>query len=256
MSRSPSTAARLSLPAWVRQRADPAARFGLRITLFALAVTLVAIPFGYLLEQVTTHGSLVRLDTAWARALHDQVVGHPALIRLLEGVSFIGSPVWFYVLVPAVALFCYRQRRIRLVVYLVVTGLVGGAIDTAVKLAVHRSRPDLHDPIVTAHGKSFPSGHTMTSTYAYGAILLTLLPFVARRWRPVAIAAYAGVVAAVGFSRLALGVHFLSDVLGGIVLGLAWLAASTAAFSIWRVERGRPPVDVTEGVEPEAADAA
>jgi undecaprenyl-diphosphatase len=61
-------------------------------------------------------------------------------------------------------------------------------------------------------------------------------------------------VAAICFSRLALGVHFITDVVGGVVLGLAWLAASTAAFSIWRVERGRPPVQVKEGVEPEAAD--
>ena len=58
-------------------------------------------------------------------------------------------------------------------------------------------------------------------------------------------------VVAVGFTRLALGVHYLSDVVGGIVLGLAWLAVSTATFSIWRVERGRPPVHPTEGLEPE-----
>ena len=56
-----------------------------------------------------------------------------------------------------------------------------------------------------------------------------------------------------GLSRLSLGVHFLSDVLGGFVLGLAWLAASTAAFSIWRSEQRKKPVDVMEGVEPEVA---
>jgi len=60
-------------------------------------------------------------------------------------------------------------------------------------------------------------------------------------------------VGAIGFTRLALGVHYISDVLGGVVLGLAWLAASTAAFSTWRLERGRPAVDPMEGLEPEAA---
>jgi undecaprenyl-diphosphatase len=59
-------------------------------------------------------------------------------------------------------------------------------------------------------------------------------------------------VAAIGVSRLALGVHYITDVVGGFILGLAWLTASTAAFSIWRKERGRKPVDPLRGLEPEA----
>jgi undecaprenyl-diphosphatase len=47
-------------------------------------------------------------------------------------------------------------------------------------------------------------------------------------------------------------VHYISDVLGGYALGLAWLTASTAAFSIWRVERGKPKVETEEGLAPEA----
>jgi undecaprenyl-diphosphatase len=92
----------------------------------------------------------------------------------------------------------------------------------------------------------------MTSTYAYGAVLLTLLPLIPRRYRPAAIAGTVLMVVAVAISRLGLGVHFLSDVVGGFLLGLAWLAASTAAFSIWRVEEGRKPVRLDEGLEPEA----
>ena len=57
---------------------------------------------------------------------------------------------------------------------------------------------------------------------------------------------------AIGFTRLALGVHYITDVLGGYALGAAWLAAATAAFSIWRVEQGKPAVDLEEGLEPES----
>jgi undecaprenyl-diphosphatase len=64
------------------------------------------------------------------------------------------------------------------------------------------------------------------------------------------------VVAAIGASRLLLGVHFLTDVLAGHVLGVAWLVGATACFDVWRVERGRRPVQpLDEGVEPEAAAA-
>jgi membrane-associated phospholipid phosphatase len=119
---------------------------------------------------------------------------------------------------------------------------------------VDRARPSLEDPVATAHGKSFPSGHAMSSTFVYGALLLVFLPVIGRRYRPLVIGGAVLLVLAIGFTRLALGVHYITDVVGGIVLGLAWLAASTAAFSIWRVERGDPPVDVAEGLEPEAAE--
>ena len=246
-----STASR-TLPSWVRRRTDPSARFGLRLTLFAVAVSLFAVPFGYLLEQVTSQGRLVRLDTSAARALHPHVLGHPAVIRALKDISFFGSPIWFYLLVPAVALFWLRRRRIRLAVYVVTTTLLGGLVDSVAKLAVNRGRPHFAEPIASAHGKSFPSGHVMTTTYAYGAILLTLLPLVGRRFRPVAITAYLLMIVTVAAARLGLGLHYLADVVGGFVLGLAWLAAATAAFSIWRVEQGKPPVELDEGLEPEA----
>jgi undecaprenyl-diphosphatase len=96
----------------------------------------------------------------------------------------------------------------------------------------------------------------MSSTLTYGALVLIFLPVLSRRWRSLAIVGATGIVLAVGSSRLLLGVHFLSDVAGGYILGLAWLLASTAAFEIWREEEGKRPAHVLEeGVEPEAAPA-
>ena len=238
----------------VRRRLDPDERYGLRVTLLAVAFLLVAIPFGLLLEQVKTNGSLIRLDTSAARHLHDWVRGSDDLVRELKILTFFGSPAWFYLLVGPSVLWVWRRGHGRLAVFLVVTTLGGGLLDTVVKEAVGRERPSLLEPVATAHGKSFPSGHAMSSTVAYGALLLVFLPAIGRRYRAAVVAGAVVLVVAIGFSRLALGVHYLSDVIGGYVLGLAWLAASTAAFSTWRVERGRTPVDVGEGLEPEAAD--
>ncbi len=62
-------------------------------------------------------------------------------------------------------------------------------------------------------------------------------------------------ILAIGFSRLALGVHYVSDVLGGYALGAAWLVGSVAAFEIWREDRGRRRTHpLEEGVEPEEAE--
>jgi membrane-associated phospholipid phosphatase len=246
-------AAQKTLPSFIRQRLDPAQRYGLRLTLFAIAIVLVFVPFGFLLSQVIDEGPVTVYDRAVVEDLHEVVRANPWLIKPLQIVSFLGKPLWFYIVFPPVIAYLLWRRRMRLAVYLVATALVGGLIDTVVKVAVSRDRPVLEDPIATAFGQSFPSGHSFTSVALYGALLLVFMPVVVGLWRRVAITTYVVLVGSIAFSRLALGVHFLSDVLGGLVLGFAWLAASTAAFSIWRVERGRKPVKPERGLEPEAA---
>lgn len=67
------------------------------------------------------------------------------------------------------------------------------------------------------------------------------------------VAAAAAMVLGIGFSRVALGVHYVSDVLAGYLLGGAWVAATTAAFHTWRREQGLPAARPQKGLEPEHA---
>ncbi|HEX7277169.1 MAG TPA: phosphatase PAP2 family protein [Acidimicrobiales bacterium] len=235
------------------RRFDPAGRYGLRVTLFAVAFALVAVPFGVLVSQVRGEGRLVDIDTAGLDRLHDWVRASPGVVGPLKAVTDLGAPIWLWLVMTVAVVALLRVGRTRLAVFLIVTALVGSLLDTVVKIAVDRPRPFLLDPVASARGKSFPSGHAMSATVCYGALLLAFLPAVARRWRPWLVGGTAFLVLAIAFTRLALGVHYLSDVVGGIILGLAWLAISTATFSIWRVERGRRPVHPMEGVEPEVA---
>jgi undecaprenyl-diphosphatase len=244
-----------SLPDALRRRLNPEERYGLRVTLFAVAIVLVTVPFATLVFQVVAKGPLTRLDGSVANRLNAWVHNSPTAVRVLDVITNIGKPITLFVVVTAAVIYLLRRRRIRLALYLVVTSVVGGLVDTAVKVLVDRPRPVVDHPIASALGKSFPSGHAMSSTVTYGALALVFLPVLPRRWRPVALCAVVVLVLAIGTSRLFLGVHFVSDVIGGFVLGLAWLAASTAAFSIWRTEQGKEPVQVTEGLEPEAAPA-
>ena len=87
-----------------------------------------------------------------------------------------------------------------------------------------------------------------------GGLLLVGLPYARSSLRRPLIALGALMVVAVGFSRLGLGVHYLSDVLGGYVLGAAWLTATTAAFSAWRRDLGRGARPATAGLEPAAPE--
>ncbi len=241
------------LPDFLRRRFDPAGRYGLRVTLFAIAVLIVMLPFSYLLLQVTSEGPLTKTDTELAESVNEVVKDSPFLIAASHVVSFLGSPLWFYLTVGGAALWFFRRGDRRVAIFLVVTNLTGGAIDTVVKVLVNRPRPEIEDPITHAFGKSFPSGHAMSSTFAYGSLLLVFMPFVSRRLRPWLIVAWLVIVSLISLSRLGLGVHFLSDVLGGFVLGVAWLVAAVAAFSLWRRDVGEEPVEVLEGAEPEVA---
>ena len=158
-------------------------------------------------------------------ALHRWVAGGPAwIVDLLGALTDLGSPATFYVLAIPVVLVLLVRRRTADALLVAVAVWVGGWINVTTKSLVGRERPVFDDPVATASGKSFPSGHAMLSTIVYGVALVVLWPQVPARWRPVAVGAVALLVAIIAFTRVALGVHHLSDVLGGIAMGGAWLA--------------------------------
>ena len=247
------------LPGPVAHRVTPFERYGIRVLLLVVAFVLVTVPFTFLLFEVVAKGPLTQVDGSVANWMNDWVHGHPVLVKLLPVVGWFGLPLWLGILVTTGSLFVFLKGRRRLAAYLVVTVVGGSLVDTAVKLLVNRPRPVVDHPLDTAFGTSFPSGHSMASTLTYGALVLAFLPVLSRRHRIAAVVAATVVVLMIGCSRLLLGVHFLSDVIGGYVLGLAWLFASTAVFEVWRHEEGAPPstaADVIhDGVEPEAAAA-
>ena len=142
------------------------------------------------------------------------------------------------------------QRLPRLAAFVVVTMTGSMLLNSLVKLAVDRARPVLDDPVAHAGGMSFPSGHAQSAMVAASVLLLVFLPLLRGAWRWVAVGVAVAYVLAIGFARVTLGVHYVSDVLAGYVLGAAWVAAMIAAFNAWRRERGRPAADPAEGLEP------
>lgn len=186
-------------------------RRGVQLTLACLALTLVAVP----------------LDSWVAIHLHDVVRRAPWAVDVLKVVTVTGRPAWCYAVCAGVSAYLLWRRRWQLAVYLCASTVLGLAIDNLVKAAVGRDRPLLDQPVATALGKSFPSGHAVAATVTYGSLLVIFLP-VMRRKR-LAIASTVVLVILIGFTRVALGVHYVSDVLGGFALGTAWMVVATAA---------------------------
>lgn len=232
----------------------PLEHFAERSLFGLLAVIAVGTGFGFLLVLVRFEwGPLYRLDTGVADRLNDFVSQRGPLVTVLEAVSNLGGrPIMMWlVVIVVVGLLIRRQRR--LAAYLAVTGIGALMLDPSLKLAVGRLRPVVESPVALAPGNSFPSGHALGSTVAYGALLLIFLPVVSRRLRPLLIAVVVTIIVLVGFTRVALGVHYVTDVLAGWLLGIAWLGVTGYAFRLWRRELGKPAPPISEGIEPEAA---
>jgi undecaprenyl-diphosphatase len=229
-------------------------RFTGRALVGLLAVVAAGVGFGVLLLLVRVGWRpLESVDHGSAAAVNGAVSGHHPWVTVLLAISALGGPaaLWWLVTVGAVALLIRRQ--VALAVYLVVAGLGALALDPTLKLLVGRLRPVVAHPVAYGGGNSFPSGHALGSAVAYGALLLVFLPAVPRRRRGLATGVCVAVVAAVGLSRIALGVHYVSDVVAGWLLGVAWLGVTGYAFRVWRREEGRAPRPVGDGLAPEAA---
>ena len=224
----------------------------MRALLAFIAVALVAIPFSIIVLLVTAQSDpLLHADHEAANSLHTFAIGHPDFTEAMKVIGVLASSTgWLIVLTPLFAWLLYR-RLPRLAAFVAVTAIGSSLLNTLIKTTVDRARPHLADPVATAGGTSFPSGHAQAATVGCGILVLIFMPVVARRYRAWLYVAAALIVAVVGFSRMALGVHYLSDVVGAVVIGGAWLLAMTAVFSAWRRDEHKPPVHRGEGLEPE-----
>ncbi|PYL66918.1 MAG: hypothetical protein DMF20_05035 [Verrucomicrobia bacterium] len=143
----------------------------------------------------------------------------PAFVAVLHAFTDFGSGEWIGIIVSVLVLFFAWKRWWPSLVTLIVAVPGGMLLNEWVKVVVHRQRPFLDGPFVDWSGYSFASGHTIGATLLYGQLLLLVLPVLkARHWRLLSIFSAISLVALVGFSRIALGAHFLTDALC-VVLG-------------------------------------
>ena len=232
----------------------PVRHFAERSVLGLIAVVAIGLGFGALLLLVRYHWTpLLHVDQSIADGLNRLVSPHPPVVKALTVISSAGGPTFLIMLVAVVIVLLLIRRRPRLALYLAVTGTGGLLLDPSLKTLVGRVRPVVADPVAHGQGNSFPSGHAFGSMIVYGMLTLVFLSMVRGNGRRWFVAAMAVLVFAIGVTRVALGVHFVSDVLGGWLLGAAWIGVTAYAFRVWRREAGRPNPPLAAGLEPEAA---
>jgi len=219
-------------PSPVKPETEVAAR-GSAGVLAAGAVSLAGV-LGLLLAEGRWE-PLERLDTGVAGSLHRAVLGHPDAVRALRLVETALQPNAFRLLIAVVAGLLWVSGRRRLAVWSAVVTALGGLLGLLMKIAVARVRPVLPDPVAVAGGYSFPSGHALNSALCCG-ILLVVLAETGSRWLRPAMLAAAVVVLGIGLDRVALGVHFVSDVVAGWFVAGAVVFGGLLAVGPWRLK--------------------
>ena len=179
-------------------------------TILASIVWLVALIHG---------GAGSEWDEALRRSLYadrDAVLGRNAAL-----LSWLGNGILLSVLAIAAAVYLYFHRRLRTAL-LLITVFGGRLLVELQKMIVDRDRPGIDEHLEAVHSMSFPSGHAANAAITYVAIAL-LVP-VKQRNRAISVGIALALALQAGWSRVALGVHWPSDVIGGWAFGLLWVA--------------------------------
>ena len=212
----------------------------IRRLVLATTATFVLGLLASLVVRIDTVADADRDATRW---LHDRAISSDAIGGLSLDVTTIGDPITLTVLVVATAgwLLFHGHRRIGF--WLVTVTALASIVNSLLKLVVARSRPDFDSVFLEPLSKSFPSGHALNTTVVIGSITVALVAAATSRGAlvvPAATTVAVVVALAVGITRPLLGVHFVSDVIAGWVLGVIWLVLNRPSKD--------PPVNPEPGV--------
>ncbi|MER6618063.1 phosphatase PAP2 family protein [Streptomyces xantholiticus] len=183
---------------------------------------------------------LMSFDRAVVDALHDSAVAEPTFTQVNRVLTdWVWDPWTMRLLAAAAFVWLWLRGERVLGVWVAVTTGVGAVLQQGVKALVGRERPQWPDPVDSAHYAAFPSGHAMTAVVTCGLLLWLCRRRGAtgRTWAWCVAAAVVS-VAGVGFTRLYLGVHWPSDVVGGWLLGVCVVALAVASYRRGALSRG------------------
>ena len=209
-----------------------ARRLGVQALVSAAVAVMATAAFVEIAEETRAEEDLGQFDVALSAALSQHA--SDLQLRIFAVLTDLGDKLVLIPLVTVVALLLLWKRRWFVASAWVVATAGGGLLNIALKDLFERSRPEYLHTFATAHGWSFPSGHSSGAFIVYGLLGYLAVLHTPKSFHIPAAALAMTLVVYVGLSRVILQVHYFSDVLGGYALGASWVAAWIAGLEVLR----------------------
>ena len=218
---------------------------GIFLIVGAVVALVATVGFAELAEHVLA-GRTQAFDVAILKWLHEHQ--HPLLTNVMVEVTYLGTGTVVMMIVGIVAMFLWHTEHKHSARLLLAATAGNILLNGALKLVYHRARPTVFEWQTTAVSSSFPSGHAMSATVVYGTVAYLCMRLQRHRWsRVLTLLAAVTLILLICLTRLYLGVHYPSDVIGGIIVGLGWAAFCMATLEAsLALARRRAPAHVVE----------
>lgn len=225
-------AQRLPTPLVVTNAWQMMRRLGIQALVSATFAVIASTAFLQIADEIGADEDLGQFDAALSRAIARHASEEQ--LRTFAVLTHLGDRAFLTALVVVVAVLLLWRRKLFTAAAWAIACALGGLLNVALKAVFERSRPEYLHEFATAHGWSFPSGHSSGSMIVYGLLgYLAVLHTPKSFHIPTAVVAMTLVVC-VGLSRVILQVHYFSDVLGGYAVGASWVAAWIAGLEVLR----------------------
>jgi membrane-associated phospholipid phosphatase len=242
-----------SIHRFAAARLSPEGEYGLHLSAGVAMLLVATAVFAQIAGAVAGGGPITRLDIALANWLHAHAQANIGLRQVLTALTHLHSTPGILALALGAGICLYRQGHRYWTLALLASVPGGQILNALLKHSFERARPQFAEPLLQLSTYSFPSGHTMGAMVLYGFFACYVARH-ARSWwgRVLPVVLALAMVATVAFSRMYLGVHYLSDVLAAVAEGCAWLAICiSGAATLERRKRARAqsagqPVDAQD----------
>lgn len=208
----------------LKKRLDRETFTGLPLTIFVIVFLILLATFIGITSSIVESSPIVKLDNSFAQFLYSQRV--PWLANAFYFITNFANQLTIIILLVIFLIYLSFKKEVAYI-YSILVAVLGTEISVyIIKILINRPRPIIDITYYVEKSQSFPSGHSAMATAFFGFIAYYLTCHIKERDKKTAVLLLGILlVLLIGFSRLYLIVHFLSDVLGGFLIGGLWLVA-------------------------------